>query len=126
MLKLISLKSGIATLQFQVNHTLTLLDWNQTTRKNSPFRYMIFSVPPVFARSWLYLEGLLKERPNASIIHILSHDKRMGFQPVVNELGELYIDDFGLPVYMASEVDWHGGMTDIDERFEGTGKLPFD
>src|SRR5438270_371601 len=122
MLKLISLKSCVATLQFQTNHTLSILDYNPDTRTSSPFRYMNFSVPALYADHH-YIEKLLTGRPKARIIHILTHDQRRGFYPVFESDGGEYIDDFGYQLYIGREVDWFGELTDIDERFEGV--LPF-
>ena len=125
MLKLIALKSCIATLQFQTNHTLSVADWNPDTQTISPFRYMRFQVSALY-NSPQFLESILKDKPNARIIHILSHDKRNGFFQVFNEDKTPFLDDFGCQVYLAREVDWQGDLPDIDERFEGTGFLPFD
>lgn len=74
----------------------------------------------------MFLGKLLKDRPRAHIIHILSHDQRRGFYQIFNEDKTPYLDDFGCQVYIAREVDWDGTLPDIDERFEGTGLLPFD
>lgn len=87
---------------------------------------MNFTVPALYGGSPAYLEKLLKDRPKAQIIHILSHDARQGFHQVFNEDGTPYLDDFGCQVYLARDVDWFGDMPDIDERFEGSGLLPFD
>jgi hypothetical protein len=70
-----------------------------------------------------FLEKILNDKPNARIVHILSHDQRRGFHLIVEEDGSQYLDDFGLEVYIAQEIDWQGNMADIDERFEGA--LPF-
>lgn len=125
MLKLISLKNCVATLQFQVSHTLSMMDYDPETLKISPFRYMNFTVPALYANSPATLEDSLLKRPDASIIHILSHEQRPGFHLIVNEDGSQYIDDFGLEVYIAKDVDWFGDLTDIDEREQDAYQLPF-
>lgn len=122
MLKLIALKSCIATLQYQTDHTLSILDWDQSTQKISPFRYMNFTVSAIH-NDVAFLEGLLLKRPKARIVHILSHEQRKGFHLITESDGEPHIDDFGLEVYIAQEVDWFGEIADIDERFENA--LPF-
>lgn len=121
MLKLISLRSCIATLQFQTSHTLSIRDYNSSTRTLSPFRDMQFSVSALQA-NYQFLERLLEDRPNARIIHVLSHEQRRGFVPVFED-GEPYVDEFGYNVYLGKDVDWFGQLTDIDERYESP--LPF-
>ncbi len=121
MLKLISLSSCIATLQFQTSHTLSTRDYNTNTKTLSPFREMRFSVSALLA-DFNYLESLLVQRPNARIVHILSHEQRPGFEPVFED-GEPMKDEFGYEVYIGKEVDWFGQLTDMDERYESP--LPF-
>lgn len=85
---------------------------------------MRFTVPAIYAGSVGFLENLLEENPKASIIHVLTHEKRPGFFPIEEENGELYVDEFGMNVYIGKEVDWNGGLTDLDERFDER-RLPF-
>jgi hypothetical protein len=103
-----------------------MMDWNPDTKKISPFRHMNFSVPALYGGSPGFLEKLLKDKPKAKIIHIVSHEQRRGFHQIFNEDGTPLLDEFGCQVYLAREVDWQGDLPDIDERFEGTGLLPFD
>lgn len=126
MLKLISLHSCIATLQFQTSHTLSLIDWNPHTKILSHSRDMRFQVSAIFADP-KYLEDLLSRRPEAQIIHGLTHDwtNGNGVHKIVMD-GEVYYDEFGLPVYLYQVVDWEGELTDIDERYEGTEFKPED
>lgn len=70
-----------------------------------------------------FLEKILTRYPKARIARILSHEQRKGFHLVVNQDNSEYVDDFGLEIYQAQEVDWEGELADIDERFEGA--LPF-
>lgn len=126
MLQLISLKSCVATLQYRTDHNLTIKDWDPTTWRTSHFRYLNCTVSAVYSNSPGFLEYLLGDRPKARIIHILSHEKKLGSIQVLNEDGTELIDDFGLPVYMGRIIDWFGELTDIDERFEdNTNILPF-
>lgn len=102
-----------------------MIDWDRTTRKISHFRYMDFNVSAVYMNAPDKLEEILSDKPNAKIIHILTHEPRKGFCQVLNEDGSPYLDDFGLEVYMAKIVDWEGEMDDIDEREQERYSLPF-
>ena len=99
-----------------------MMDWDETTLKISPFRYMRFTISALY-NDKDFLERLLLQRPKARIVRILSHDQRKGFHLIVEENGDQYLDDFGLEVYIAQEVDWFGEIADLDERLEGA--LPF-
>jgi hypothetical protein len=102
-----------------------MMDYDPSTLKISPFRYMKFTVPAMYMNSPEVLERSLLKRPGASIIHILSHEQRPGFHLVVNEDGSQYTDDFGLEVYIAKDIDWTGDLRDIDEREQDVHQLPF-
>lgn len=84
---------------------------------------MVFTVPAIYMNAHTELERILLKKPNARIIHVLSHDQRPGFHLVVDKDAGRHIDEFGMEVYQAKEVDWEGILTDIDERFESP--LPF-
>lgn len=71
--------------------------------------------------NWAFLESILSKKPDAQIIRIVSHDKNLNGFIVPN-----YVDEFGLPIYIQSVIDWEGVLTDIDERFSGTDLTPND
>jgi len=60
------------------------------------------------------LKAFLKTHPDACIFNTLSHNPISEEKVMID--GEPYIDQFGLNVYIKSEVDWYY-HPDVDERF---------
>lgn len=98
---------------------MSVLDWDIVKSQTiSPFRFMDFQIPAVLATE-ADINALLAESPKAQIVRELSHEGREE-NKVRHTDGTQYLDEFGLPVYLISFIDWEGTLSDMDLRYENT------
>jgi hypothetical protein len=100
------------------------MDWDQAIQKRFHSRVVVFRIS-AFYNDEKFLRDLLSQKPDAQIIRVLSHTEDKNSTPVYKGK-EIYLDEFGLPVFISSIIDWDGELTDIDERFSGTTLFPND
>lgn len=96
---------------------MTVLDWDHNTQTISRSRHIECQVPALFDEAGL--NRMLDHYPNAQLVRVASHDG-LPQDKVRHPDGTQYLDEFGLPVYLSTMIDWHGELTDIDTRYEGT------